>query len=138
MLAYDIYEHPRYGITAVKNGFSWAAFLAPSVWAAAKGLGAVTLMLIIGSTLMFDVLKIASGFVPQPAVMLSLFAVSYLAFGLRPGIEGNFWHASKLRQEGFQWRFTVAANDRSEALQAVRSGQLHNFPRLLLVNAAYT
>ena len=136
MLVYDIYEHPRHGITAIKNGFSWSAFLAPSVWAAAKGLGAVTLMLVIGSTLMFDVLKIASDFVPQPAVMLWLFAVSYLVFGLRPGIEGNFWHASKLRTEGFQWRYTVAANGRSHALESVRSGQLTHSPRLLLANAA--
>ena len=136
MLVYDIYEHPRHGMIAVKNGFSWSAFLAPSVWAAAKGLGAVTLILIIGSTLMFDFLKIAADFIQQPAVMLLLVAVSYLAFGLRPGIEGNFWHASKLRTEGFQWRFTVAAHGRAHALKAVRSGQLINSPRLLLANAA--
>ena len=87
MKVFDIYEHPRHGVTAIKNGFSWSAFLAPSVWAAAKGLGAVTLMLIVGSTLMFDALKIASDFVPQPAVMLVVFVLSYVAFGLRPGID---------------------------------------------------
>ena len=135
MIVFDIYEHPKHGIEAIRTGFSWSAFLAPPVWAAAKGLGALTLMLVVGSTLMFDILKIASGVVPQPAVMLLLFAVSYLMFGLRPGIEGNFWHASRLRKEGFQWRFTVAADNRSHALESVRSGQLINSPRLLLANA---
>ena len=137
MTIFDIYEHPRHGIQAIKNGFSWSAFLAPSVWAAAKGLGTLTLMLVVASTLMFDLLKIASGLVPQPAAMLLLFAASYLMFGLRPGIEGNFWHASTLRKEGFQWCFTVAANNRSHALESVRSGQLINSPRLLLANANY-
>ena len=136
MLVYDIYEHPKHGITAIKNGFSWSAFLAPSVWAAAKGLGSVTIVLLIASTLMFDALKFASGVVPQPAIMLLLFTASYLIFGLRPGIEGNFWHSSKLRTEGFRWRFTVAANNRSHALKAVRSGQLINSPQLLLANDA--
>lgn len=134
MQVFDIYEHPRWGLKAVKRGFSWSAFLAPSVWAAARGLGTLTLLLVVCSTLMFDLLKLAAGFVPDPVVMLTLFVVAYLAFGIKPGLRGNAWHAAKLIQDGFNRKFSVAAASRSQALSAVRAGRVRKAPDLLLAN----
>jgi len=134
MQVFDIYEHPIWGLRAVKRGFSWTAFLAPSVWAAAKGLGTLTLLLVVCSTLMFDLLKIATDFVHNPSAMLSLFMVAYLAFGLKPGLRGNAWHARKLESEGFDRKFSVAAHSHAHALRAVRTGHVRPAPDLLLAN----
>ena len=59
MHVFDIYRHPRYGLQAVRRGFSWSAFLLPSVWAVRRGLGITTLILIIATTLVFDVTELA-------------------------------------------------------------------------------
>jgi hypothetical protein len=134
MQVFDIYEHPTWGLRAVKRGFSWSAFLAPSVWAAAKGLGTLTLLLVVCSTLMFDLLKIATDFVSHPGAMLALFIAAYLCFGLKPGIRGNAWHAEKLESDGFDRKFTVAAESRNHALRAVRTGHVRHAPDLLLAN----
>ena len=59
MRVFDIYQHPKYGIQAVRRGFSWLAFLAPSVWAVRRGLGLVTVLLVVTTTLMFDIAQLA-------------------------------------------------------------------------------
>jgi hypothetical protein len=134
MQVFDIYQHPRWGYRAIKRGFSWSAFLAPSVWAAAKGLGSVTMLLVVCSTLMFDLLKIATGYIPEPSSMLALFISAYIVFGLKPGFRGNAWHAAKLEREGFERKYTVAAMNHGHALRAVRTGHVRQVPDLLLAN----
>ena len=134
MRVFDIYEHPRDGLRAIKRGFSWPAFLAPSVWSAAKGLGSTTLLLVICSTLMFDFLKLATGLVPDPGSMLALFVLSYVLFGLRPGTRGNSWHAANLQKEGFERKYVVAANSSGHALRAMRSKSWQQSPKLRIAN----
>ena len=72
MRVFDIYKHPRYGVEAVKRGFSWSAFLVPSVWAVRRGLGYTTVVLVITTTLMFDIAEVASHWIQQPAIQLWL------------------------------------------------------------------
>lgn len=134
MRVFDIYEHPQAGLCAVKRGFSWPAFLAPSVWSAAKGLGSTTLLLVICSTLMFDFLKLATGFVPDPGAMLMLFVLSYVLFGLRPGTHGNSWHAASLQRDGFERKYVIAANSRGHALRALRAGSWQKSPNIKIAN----
>jgi hypothetical protein len=134
MRVFDVYEHPVMGLRTVKRGFSWPAFIAPSVWAAAIGLGTTTLLLVIGSTLMFDVLKLATNLVSGPASMLSLFVASYLLFGLKPGVRGNAWYAAKLRKDGYRWKCVMLANSSGQALRALRSGRVRKSPEVLLAN----
>ena len=136
MRIFDIYEHPSNGLRAIKRGFSWPAFLAPSVWSAAKGLGGTTLLLVICSTLMFDVLKLATGLIPDPGSMLLLFASSYILFGLKPGTQGNAWHAANLSREGFERKCVIAARNRSHAMRALRSGSWQQNPDLRIANGA--
>ena len=118
MRIFDIYQHPKYGKQAVRRGFSWLAFLAPSVWAVRRGLGLVTVMLVVTTTLMFDIAQLAGSWVSGPVAQLLLLIVLVIAFGLKPGFNGYRWHARVLEEEKFSFKCTVAAESRRKALKA--------------------
>jgi hypothetical protein len=118
MRVFDIYQHPKYGKQAVRRGFSWLAFLAPSVWAVRRGLGLVTVMLVVTTTLMFDIAQLAGSWVSGPVAQLLLLIVLVITFGLKPGFNGYRWHARVLEEEKFSFKCTVAAESRRKALQA--------------------
>ena len=118
MRIFDIYQHPKYGKQAVRRGFSWLAFLAPSVWAVRRGLGLVTVMLVVTTTLMFDIAQMAGSWVSSPVAQLTLLIVLVVAFGLKPGFYGYRWHARVLQREKFSFKCTVAAESRRQALKA--------------------
>ncbi|MDX1571453.1 MAG: hypothetical protein R3200_13285 [Xanthomonadales bacterium] len=134
MQLYDIYEHPQYGVKAVKQGFSWTAFAAPTVWAAATGLGRLTLILVLASTLMFDVLDLAAQFVREPLAMGSLFLLSYILFGLKPGFLANRWWANYLEEEGWSRKCQVVARNTRHARQAYLDGTIRDMPDLYYAN----
>ena len=118
MRVFDIYQHPKYGIQAVRRGFSWLAFLAPSVWAVRRGLGLVTVMLVVATTLMIDIAQLAGSWVSGPVAHLMLLVSLVVAFGLKPGFYGYRWHARVLEEEKFCFKCTVAAESRRKALKA--------------------
>ena len=118
MHVFDIYQHPKYGIQAVRRGFSWLAFLAPSVWAVRRGLGLVTVMLVVTTTLMFDIAQLAGSWVSGPVAQLMSLVILVIAFGLKPGFNGYRWHARVLQEEKFSYKCTVAAESRRQALKA--------------------
>lgn len=118
MRVFDIYQHPKHGKQAVRRGFSWLAFLAPSVWAVRRGLGLVTVMLVVTTTLMFDIAQLAGSWVSGPVAQLLLLIVLVIAFGLKPGFNGYRWHARVLQEEKFSFKCTVAAESRRQALKA--------------------
>lgn len=118
MRVFDIYQHPKYGKQAVRRGFSWLAFLAPSVWAVRRGLGLTTVMLVITTTLMFDIAQLAGTWVSSPLSHILLLVGLVILFGLKPGFSGYRWHARTLKEEQFAFKCTVAAESRRKALQA--------------------
>jgi hypothetical protein len=118
MRVFDIYQHPKYGKQAVRRGFSWLAFLAPSVWAVRRGLGLITVMLVVTTTLMFDIAQLAGSWVSGPVAQLLLLVILVIAFGLKPGFNGYRWHARVLEEEKFSFKCTVAADSRRKALKA--------------------
>jgi hypothetical protein len=118
MRVFDIYQHPKYGKQAVRRGFSGLAFLAPSVWAVRRGLGLVTVMLVITTTLMFDIAQLAGIWVSNPVAQILLLIALVIIFGLKPGFEGYRWHARVLEEEPFSLECTVAAESRRKALKA--------------------
>ena len=118
MRVFDIYQHPKYGKQAVRRGFSWLAFLAPSVWAVRRGLGVVTVMLVVTTTLMFDIAQLAGSWVSSPVAQLVLLVILVIIFGLRPGFYGYRWHARVLEEEKFSFKCTIAAESRRKALKA--------------------
>lgn len=118
MRVFDIYQHPKYGKQAVRRGFSWLAFLAPSVWAVRRGLGLTTVMLVVTTTLMFDIAQLAGTWVSAPMGQLLLLVVLVIVFGFKPGFFGYKWHARVLKDEDFSLKCTVAAESRRQALKA--------------------
>jgi len=118
MRVFDIYQHPKYGKQAVRRGFSWLAFLAPSVWAVRRGLGLTTVLLVVTTTLMFDIAQMAGSWISSPFSQLLLLAGLVILFGIKPGFSGYRWHARILKQEHFAFKCTVAAESRRKALKA--------------------
>jgi len=118
MRVFDIYQHPKYGFQAVRRGFSWLAFLAPSVWAVRRGLGYVTLALVVTSTLMFDIAQIVGQWVPHPVAQLVLLGALVIVFGIKPGFSGYRWHARILKEDEFAYKCTVVAETRRQAIRA--------------------
>jgi len=118
MRIFDVYKHPRYGFEAVARGFSWSAFLVPSVWAVRRGLGYTTVLLVVTTTLMFDIAQIASVWIKEPAIQLGLLALLVVIFGWRPGTRGYRWHAKALKDEHYHFTCTVVAESRRQAIRA--------------------
>jgi len=126
MRIFDIYQHPKYGKQAVRRGFSWLAFLAPSVWAVRRGLGYTTVVLVITTTLMFDIAQLAGTWVSGPVSQILLLAGLVILFGIKPGFSGYRWHARTLEEEEFSFKCTVAAESRRKALQAANDEHFSN------------
>ena len=118
MRVFDIYQHPEYGKQAVRRGFSWLAFLAPSVWAVRRGLGLITVLLVVTTTLMFDIAQLAGSWVSNPVSQVLLLAGLVIVFGIKPGFYGYRWHARVLEEEDFSFKCTVAAESRRKAIKA--------------------
>lgn len=118
MYVFDIYRHPRYGYEAVRRGFSWSAFLVPSVWAVRRGLGWMTVVLVVTTTLMFDIAQVASIWIQHPLIQLILLGLLVILFGLRPGFSGYRWHARALQDDDFKFTCTVIADSRRQAIRA--------------------
>jgi len=118
MRVFDIYQHPKYGKQAVQRGFSWLAFLAPSVWAVRRGLGLTTLLLVVTTTVMFDIAQLAGSWVSNPFSQILLLAGLVVLFGIKPGFFGYRWHARILKEEDFAFQCSVAAASRRQALKA--------------------
>lgn len=121
---FDVYHHPRYGYQTVRRGFSWLAFWLPSVWAVRRGLGYLTLVLLVATTAMFDVAKFAGQWLSHPWANMALLLALVAVVGYKPGTMGFRWHAQNLEDEGFEYVCTVAAPSRREA---VRSAAHHDF-----------
>lgn len=128
MRVFDVYRHPRYGLQAVRRGFSWLAFLAPSVWAVRRGLGITTLLLVVATTLVFDIAQVAGPAIGHPAGQIGLLLLLAGLVGLRPGFLGYQWHARALQDEQFRYVCTVAATSHRQAIRAAANDDFYNGP----------
>ena len=126
MRVFDIYQHPKYGKQAVRRGFSWLAFLAPSVWAVRRGLGLTTVLLVVTTTVMFDIAQLAGTWVTNPIAQILVLAGLVVLFGIKPGFYGYRWHARILEDEDFSFKCTVAAESRRKALKAANDDHFNN------------
>jgi len=118
MHIFDVYHHPKYGDEAVRRGFSWLAFLVPSVWAVRRGLGWTTLFLVAASTLMFDIAELASLLANWPMLQIPVLLLMVVVVGILPGFAGYRWHAAHLREEHFEHKCTIVADGRRQAIKA--------------------
>jgi len=128
MYVFDIYQHPRYGTEAVRRGFSWSAFLVPSVWAVRRGLGFTTLLLVVATSLVFDLTQAAANWVPSTFGQIVILLGLVVLVGWRPGRSGWRWHARALEDEHFHFLCTVAADSRRKAIRAAANDDYFNGP----------
>ena len=115
MKLYDIYAHPELGTTAVAHGFSWSAFFIPSVWAAQKGLGAITLYLTVFTTLAFKLTELVptSNLLAWAILLSTLFCI-----GLVAGRKAFVWRTHYLEKDGFSKQQSVIAHNPNHAITA--------------------
>ena len=132
MRVFDVYQHPRYGTEAVRRGFSWFAFLVPSVWAVRRGLGWTTTLLVVASGLMFDLAELSTLWVKSFAWQFPILGLLVIVFGLIPGFIGYRWHAKRLKDEEFTLKCTVLAQGRR---QAIRSAGTEHFSEHIRIAA---
>jgi len=133
MHIFDIYHHPVYGDEAVRRGFSWLAFLVPSVWAVRRGLGWTTLFLVAASTLMFDVAELAGLLIDRPWLQVPVLLLMVCVVGWLPGVAGYRWHAAHLREEHFEHKCTIVAGGRRQALKAANDDRYQSDIRIASV-----
>ena len=128
MHVFDIYRHPSHGLAAVRRGFSWSAFLVPSVWAVRRGLGKTTLLMVVATTMAFDMAQWMGAWVPGPAGQITVLLALVTLVGLRPGFMGWLWHKQALEHDDFRLLCTVAADSRRQALRAAANDDFYNGP----------
>lgn len=128
MRVFDVYHHPHYGMQAVRRGFSWLAFLAPSVWAVRRGLGITTLLLVVATTLMFDIAQLAGNWAVGPVSQILILLALVALVGIKPGFFGYRWHARALEEDKFDFKCTVAANSSRQAIKAAANDDFFNGP----------
>jgi hypothetical protein len=118
---YRIYEHSRQGVKAVKQGWSWPAFLFGFVWAIFKN------MYVLGLGVFFLLLALAQvgralgggmeSALDQTATVLgALIAVGF-------GLYGNALFERHLRNRGFAPRGTVSARGAQSARKQFLEGR---------------
>ena len=106
MNQYSILQHPTRGLEAVKNGWSWPAFLFTWIWAFAKRL------YLIGWIALLAVMLLSS--VPIPEAWL----VGNLIISIAMGAKGNELRVKRLRESGYEDVATVEARTPDGALAA--------------------
>jgi len=108
---YSILQHPTLGLEAVKNGWSWPAFLFTWIWAFVKRL------YMIGWIALLAVMLLSS--IPAPEVWL----VGNLIISIALGAKGNELRVKRLRDSGYEEVATVEARTPEGALAAHAASQ---------------
>ena len=111
MNQYSILQHPTLGLEAVKNGWSWPAFLFTWIWAFVKRL------YMIGWIALLAVMALSS--VPVPEAWL----VGNLIISIALGVKGNELRVKRLRDSGYEEVATVGARTPDGALAAHLASQ---------------
>ena len=106
MTQFSIFQHPTLGYEAVKNGWSWPAFLFTWIWAFVKRLFLIGWLVLL--------LWMALSSVPAPEVWL----IGNLIVSIVMGAKGNELRVKRLRASGYEEVATVEARTPDEAVAA--------------------
>lgn len=123
---FDVYQHPEHGYRAVRRGFSWLAFLMPSVWAVRHGLGMLTLLLLAATTVVFDLAALSGYIANNPVSQIVIAGALLVLLGLKPGFSGHQWQARSLQADGFNKVDRVAASNERLAISAAAHGKKYS------------
>jgi hypothetical protein len=107
MKQYKIFKHPSGATEAVKQGWSWPAFLFSFLWAMVKKMWAIGIGLFILSAIFISMAgKEAHILINGISVVVSVIF----------GIYGNSWREKNLESRGYEMKGTVTAAKPEEAL----------------------
>jgi hypothetical protein len=107
MKQYKVFKHSTGAIEAVKQGWSWPAFLFSFIWAVAKKMWAIGIGLFILSLIFISM-------VGREAYVLinGISVVVSVIFG----IYGNSWREKNLESRGYEMKDTVTAANPRDAM----------------------
>jgi hypothetical protein len=91
-------------------------------------MGLTTLTLVVATTLVFDLAQLAANWLPGAGAQLLILAALVAVVGWRPGVSGWVWHEQALEQEHFDYKCTVAAANRRQAIRAAANDDYFNGP----------
>ncbi len=118
MKQFDIYQHPDGRLEAVKQGWSWPAFLFGALWALYCRLWKIAALTLVG------VLVVAMAGVLEKSGLLDVMAnIVCLGLYMAFGINGNHWKRRHLTSTGCHLAGTVAARGASQAITGHIEGQ---------------
>jgi hypothetical protein len=107
MKQYKIFKHPSGVIEAVKQGWSWPAFLFSFVWAVVKKMWAIGIGLFILSLIFISMVgKESDLLINGISVVVSVIF----------GIYGNSWREKNLESRGYEMKVTVTAANPGDAV----------------------
>lgn len=121
MKRFLVFENPQGQYEAVKQGWSWPAFIFTGIWALFNKMWGIACGLIIVSFLLaaFVVPQIRVFFLTGAGVLLSeesvLFVV-HLVYALVIGANGNKWKQTRLFSRGFEQKDVVLASNKDLAI----------------------
>jgi hypothetical protein len=106
MKQYKVFKHPSGTIQAVKQGWSWPAFLFSFVWAVVKKMWAIGIGLFILSLIFISLVGRGSDL-----LINGMSIVVSVIFG----IYGNSWREKNLESRGYKMKDTITAANPGEA-----------------------
>jgi hypothetical protein len=104
---YKIFKHPSGATEAVKQGWSWPAFLFSFVWAMVKKMWAIGIGLFILSVIFISMVGTGADL---------LINIISIIVSLVFGMYGNFWREKNLDSRGYEMQRTVTAANPEEAI----------------------
>jgi len=107
MKQYKVFKHSTGAIEAVKQGWSWPAFLFSFIWAVAKKMWAIGIGLFILSLIFISMVG-REAFVPINGISVVVSVIF--------GIYGNSWREKNLESRGYEMKDTVKAANPRDAM----------------------
>jgi hypothetical protein len=107
MKQYKVYKHPSGAIEAVKQGWSWPAFLFSFIWAIVKKMWAIGIGLLVLSLIFISMVGAGADLLINiVSVMVSIVF----------GIYGNYWWEKNLESRGYEMKKTITAANPGDAI----------------------
>jgi hypothetical protein len=107
MKQYKVFKHSSGAIEAVKQGWSWPAFLFSFIWAMVKKMWALGIGLFVLSLIFISMVG------PGADLLINILSVMVsLIFGMY----GNSWRGKNLESRGYEIKDTITAANPGEAI----------------------
>ena len=129
MRSFNVYERNDGKFKAVKNGWSWPAFLFGSIWALCAQLWLIGLLLPVELFIQMlvsaaeNIQRGASGSQAEiTSIIGGLIALSGLSIRIIFGLYGNRWNRNRLEKAGYKLSQKLDARSKENAISLAMGG----------------